>query len=151
MKQYKDLDLKLIRDVADLDFAHFTFGRGQCSCCYGPIDMPAIYWKNKKKPIEVKDSENSFHYELGGKPFSYSEMEYILFKNANNGSGTVTKNDYIKDGTCIQYNLSKEKVKVVCKMLQEQLGNEYLVIEPENDLCCIQILYHPCKDYTPIS
>ena len=66
-------------------------------------------------------------------------MEYILFKNAYNGSGTVTKNDYIKDGTCIQYNLSKEKVKLVCKMLQEQLGDEYEVLVPENSAVCIII------------
>lgn len=32
--QYGDLNLKKIRDDNEFDFAHFTYQRGMCSCCY---------------------------------------------------------------------------------------------------------------------
>lgn len=71
MKTYADLDLKAIREACDLDFAHYTYGRGQCSCCYGPLEMPAKYWRNRKKPKIVYDTPYEpgrgriFHYEMG--------------------------------------------------------------------------------------
>lgn len=33
--KYKELNLKKIREDNDLDFAHFTYQKGMCSCCYG--------------------------------------------------------------------------------------------------------------------
>ena len=80
--KYGELNLREIRDLADIDFAHFTYRRGQCSCCYGPKDLLKMYWKNRVIP-------------------EHDDYSYILFKNADNGSGTVTKNDEISDGTCI--------------------------------------------------
>lgn len=31
MKQYKDLNLRKLREEADIDFAHFTYKKAQCS------------------------------------------------------------------------------------------------------------------------
>lgn len=117
---YRDLNLRQIRDDCDLDFAHFTYQRGMCSCCYGPKDLPKRYWKNGKIP------------EGDG-------YEFILFKNADNGSGCVTKNNKIEDQTYIEWSLSDEKLQKVCQMLQEQLGEKYKVIVPEDEYSCIII------------
>lgn len=121
-KVYGDLNLKKVREDADLDFAHFTYQRGMCSCCYGPADLPAKYWKNG---IVRKDDD----------------AEYILFKNAYNGSGIVTKNDIIENYTCIEWHIkSKEKLDLVCQMLMEQLGDGYVVGKPLTSMRCILIL-----------
>jgi len=69
-KTYSDLNLKAIREALNIDFAHFTYKQGQCSCCYGPKDLPKMYWKDRTIP-------------------EGDDYSYILFKNANNGSGTV--------------------------------------------------------------
>lgn len=47
MKKYGDLKLSKLRDELGLDFAHYTYLRGQCSCCYGPLDMSARYWRKR--------------------------------------------------------------------------------------------------------
>ena len=121
MKQYKHLNLAAIRKTLDIDFAHYTFLRGQCSCCYGPDDMPARYWKNGI----VKDSRDA---------------SYILFKNATNGSGIVNRNSWITDNTYILYdNLTPEQISNFCKLLQEQLDSDYLVLEPVDTMRCICI------------
>ena len=141
MKQYKDLNLKEIREECELDFAHYTYGRGQCSCCYGPFDMPARYWKNSKKPTEVKDGRFVVGYEIDGKPFNKKEMTYILFKNADNGCGTVTRNDEIKDNTCVSFHFKDNKQKnKACQMLLDQLDSDYVLAVPEENDCCILIL-----------
>lgn len=144
MKTYGDLNLKQIREDNGLDFAHFTYLKGQCSCCYGPMDMPARYWHRSKKPVEIrkKTGKNaSFHYELDGKPFDMDGMKYILFKNANNGSGTVKKSDTIDDYTCIGYseNLYGEKLEKICRDLARQLDEDYVVIVPKTSMRCIMI------------
>jgi hypothetical protein len=120
--QYKDLNLKKIQVLADLDFAHYTFGKNQCSCCYGPKDMPARYWKNGK--ISDKSNEN---------------LDYILFKNAYNGSGAVTANNYLaeKANIYIMWNLSQKKLNKVVRLLREQVGREFIVQKPEDDFTCI--------------
>lgn len=121
MKFYRDLNLAAIRDAVGIDFAHFTFGKGQCSCCYGPMDLPARYWKDGKKP-ENRDTKYT----------------YLLFKNASNGSGTVTKNDAI-DRVYVLYSMTPEQVNMACEMLQEQLGYGYVVEEPKDHTQCIYI------------
>ena len=78
--QYKDLDLKGLREKCGIDFAHYTFKKGMCSCCYGPSDFPAKYWH---KGIVKEDT--------------IENVSYILFKNADNGSGRVTRNNYLKE------------------------------------------------------
>lgn len=120
MKTYGELDLKKIREEADLDFAHFTYKKGQCSCCYTPKDLPKRYWKNG-----IIREDNDY--------------EFILFKNAYNGSGTVTKNDYIKDYTCISWDFPMEKMQLVCDLLQEQLGDDYFIEIPKSQYHCIVI------------
>ena len=82
LKRYKDLDLKKIMRDFNLDFAHYTYLPGQCSCCYGPWDMSATHWKNKVVPKTKEERDKA---------------RYILFKNADNGSGIRTKNDFIKE------------------------------------------------------
>ena len=119
--QYKDLDLKTLREKCDLDFAHYTYGKDQCSCCYGPRDMPAKYWKNGK----VSDKTN---------------IEYILFKNAYNGSGAVTGNDYLAEQQNIYIGWhieSEEKLNKVIHMLREQVGREFIVSKPKDIYTCI--------------
>lgn len=109
--KYKDLNLKKLREDNDLDFAHYTYKEGMCSCCYGPKDLPKRYWKDGVIP----DGD---------------DYTYILFKNANNGSGVVHRDDEIKDYQCISWRFDDSKLDKVCSDLQEQLGNEYIVLVP---------------------
>lgn len=118
--KYKELNLKKIREDNDLDFAHYTYKKGMCSCCYWPTDLASIYWKNRTK----RDDDN---------------YEYILFKNADNGSGHVTREDEIKGNVCISWRFDPSKLRKVCKDLQEQLGDDYSVLVPPNDLYTIVI------------
>ena len=132
--QYKDLNLKKIRDDNGLDFAHFTYQRGMCSCCYGPLDLPKRYWRGGKRPVEVDD-----HYEVDGQRINTNDVQFILFKNANNGSGSVKSADKIKDYQCIEWHFPMEKMKRICQELQNQVGDEYVVMAPPNEGYCIII------------
>jgi hypothetical protein len=132
LRKYKDLDLKTIREECDLDFAHFTYQKGMCSCCYSPKDLPKLYWKNRCIPTKsnydfFSDGEDSKGYT------------YLLFKNADNGSGHVTKEDYIGKYTCIEWGFPMEKLDKVCSMLQEQLGDLYYIEKPTDHFTCIVI------------
>lgn len=143
MKTYGDLDLKKIREDNGLDFAHFTYLRGQCSCCHGPLDMPARYWHKSKKPIKIQHTTPegliTCSYELGGEPFDRYRIKYILFKNAWNGRGTVTKKDVIRGQTCVSYSLDAPLVEKVCRDLASQLDEDYVVVVPEDSMTCIVI------------
>lgn len=125
--KYKDLNLKKIREDNDLDFAHFTYQKGMCSCCYGPKDLPKRYWRNNTIP----DGD---------------DYTYILFKNADNGSGVVKRDDEIGGGTydCVAWDFPIEKLENVCKDLQDQVGDEYIVFKPKDKMYCILI----CKKET---
>ncbi|MEE1084982.1 MAG: hypothetical protein UH850_14745 [Paludibacteraceae bacterium] len=125
--KYKDLNLKKIREDNGLDFAHFTYQKGMCSCCYGPKDLPKRYWRNGVIP-------------------EHNDYTYILFKNANNGSGIVKRDDEIccHSYECISWDFPIEKLENVCKDLQAQVGNEYVVFKPKSHRCCILI----CKKGT---
>lgn len=120
MKTYGDLNLKALQIEAGIDFAHFTYKNGMCSCCYGPQDLPKRYWKD-------------------GEVIEDGDFSYILFKNANNGSGTVTKTDRIEDFTYIEHSLSDSQMEKVINLLQEQLGEEYIVNKPKSEFECIEI------------
>lgn len=120
MIKYKELDLKKIRETANLDFAHYTFKKHMCSCCYGPKDLPKKYWKDGIVPTN-------------------DNYSFILFKNAKNGSGAVTKEDYIKNLTHIRWRMSKEQLDMVCDMLLEQLGDGYIIGKPRTKEYCIFI------------
>jgi hypothetical protein len=119
--QYGDLNLKKIRDDNGLDFAHFTYQRGMCSCCYGPRDLTKRYWRG-----------NVIHED----DYDYT---YLLFNNADNGSGHVKRTDEIDNYTCIEWGFPMEKLEKVCKDLQEQLGDKYVVLMPTDTYTCIQI------------
>lgn len=119
--QYGDLNLKKIRDDNGLDFAHFTYQRGMCSCCYGPRDLPKRYWRGNVIP------EDDYDYT------------YLLFKNADNGSGHVKRANEIDNYTCIEWGFPMEKLEKICKDLQEQLGDKYVVLMPTDTYTCIQI------------
>ena len=125
MLKYKDLDLKHLREVCDIDFAHFTYKPDQCSCCYGPKDLPKRYWRNGVIPDK-----------------SYDELSYILFKNANNGSGAVKREDYLSEqrNICIEWHLSEEQLDAVCKELEKQVGEEFDVVKPTDKYTCIQLI-----------
>ena len=118
--KYKDLNLKLVRELNNLDFAHFTYKRGMCSCCYGPKDLPMKYWKNRSIP-------------------DHDDYTYLLFKNADNGSGHVTQNAEIASRTYIEWDFPMEKLPDVCRSLQQQLGDEYVVLVPKTNSKCISI------------
>lgn len=121
MKKYKDLDLHKLRIDNDLDFAHFTYQSGQCSCCYGPKDLPKRYWRNGVIP-------------------EGDDYTYILFKNADNGSGTRRKVDMIEDYTCIEYDIKdRTQLENICLDLQRQLGPVYRVLIPKDENECIVI------------
>ena len=128
---YKELKLRELRDKLDLDFAHYTFQPKQCSCCYGPQDQPALYWKDRK--ILHGDELN--------------KAKYILFKNADNGSGHVRGTEEI----CSRRNSGKEYIlwnsdsiddvllTAICKELQERVGSGYKVIKPKDEYTTIII------------
>lgn len=118
--KYKDLDLKKIREDNDLDFAHYTYEKGMCSCCYGPKDLSEEFWK-------------------GGVIPDHKNYTYLLFKNADNGGGIVTGDDEIKDYQCVNWKFPIEKLENVCKDLQTQLGDGYVVLKPKDDRYCILI------------
>lgn len=118
--KYKELNLKKIRDDNGLDFAHYTYKKGMCSCCYGPKDLPKRYWKN-------------------GVILEHDDYTYILFKNADNGSGVVKRDDEIRSYQCISWRFPMEKLQKVCDDLQNQLGNNYVVIVPKDNFTCIII------------
>lgn len=119
--KYKDLNLKKIRDKHGLDFAHFTYKPGMCSCCYGPRDLAKRYWKNGIIPDENAD------------------YTYLLFKNADNGGGHVKFTDEIKSCEWISWNFPQEKLVDVCKDLQEQFGDKYVVLVPKDNHFCIVV------------
>lgn len=119
--KYKDLNLKHLREVCDIDFAHYTYKRGMCSCCYGPKDLPSIYWRNRKILEDV----------------DYDDISYILFKNADNGRGCVKAEDNMGQTECIEWNLTPEQLDKVIAELEKQVGDEYDVVRPNNKYTCI--------------
>lgn len=119
MKTYGDLNLKAIREACGLDFAHYTYQKNQCSCCYGPQDQPKRYWLNGIIP-------------------EHDNYSFVLFKNAYNGSGTVTKSNIIEDYTCIEHKFNTtEQAHQFCKLLKEQLGNDYVVTYRNNEFTVV--------------
>lgn len=145
---YRDLNLKHLREVCDIDFAHFTYKPNQCSCCYGPLDLPARYWRNGKKPPEYVPGTEVYNNEgklIGGK---YTDYEYILFKNAHNGSGYVKSTDEIKPYQCVSWSMSQDKLKKVVEELKRQLGADYKVVMPESEHYCIEIIHKSHKNYS---
>lgn len=144
MKTYADLDLKKIRDDCGLDFARHTYSQGQCSCCYGPQDMGEEWWVKGKKPQKIVAKRDA-----AGKSVSYTwdrdidKYTYILFKNADNGSGRIKSlKEPVKNHTFVEHRVSSnEQLEKVCQMLQEQLGAMYYVEMPEDQNFCIDIYY----------
>lgn len=120
--KYRELNLIDLRKKADIDFAHYTYKRGQCSCCYGPKDLPKRYWKDNV--VSNKD---------------YDDISYILFKNADNGSGIVKKDDTLIDDF-IEWNLSDSQLENVCRLLKDQVGDDYYVVIPKGKYECIRVV-----------
>lgn len=120
MMLYKDLDLRKLREECGLDFAHYTYKPGQCSCCYGPKDMASIHWKDRVIP-------------------EGDDYTYLLFKNADNGSGHVKAHDTIGDRIYIEWGFPEDKMKDVINSLSSQLSDEYIVLQPKTRFKCIQI------------
>lgn len=129
-KTYGNLNLRKIRDELGLDFAHYTYGKGQCSCCYGPQDMASIYWKNRVIP----EGDN---------------FKSILFKNSYNGNGRIkNKSELIRNYTCIMHhNLSFEERIAFAKKLKEQLDDDYIICVPKSETYTLIILYKEGSNY----
>ena len=156
MIKFKDLNLRKLIEDCGIDFAHYTYTANMCSCCYGPTDMSSRYWAGKT----MKERED--RKEEAKKTRDYT---YILFKNANNGSGIVNGEDYVcsvyhndkkrfwvpNNATVeyIEWNMPDGKLVKVCKALQEQLGDEYEVVKPTSKFCCIEIKYVGKDPYIP--
>lgn len=130
MKKYGDLDMRKLREVCNLDFAHFTYLRGMCSCCYGPKDFPKRYWRNNT----IIEDES---------------ITYILFKHATNGDGIRTKNDVIENVVYVGYRVrTKEQLLQICVELMHQLDNDYVVLVPKQMDCAVIICTtNKLKDY----
>lgn len=127
-KYYSDLDLKSLAIECGLDFAHYTYVPGMCSCCFGPLHFSGCYWVNGSEGR--KRAENTGNYT------------YILFKNAENGSGVVSDSDLIENDTHIRYRVNnKDQLLRVCKHLQKQLGDDYEIVIPDDFSYCIEIKY----------
>lgn len=118
--RYGDLHLETVREACGLDFAHFTYQPGMCSCCYGPEDLPSIYWHN--------------HTKLDG------NYTYILFKNADNGSGCVKRKDFVKDITYVSWDFPMDRMESVCKHLKECFGDDFSVIAPKDHFHTITVV-----------
>lgn len=131
MKTYADLNLKELREKCDIDFAHYTYRRGQCSCCYGPKNLAKTHWR---KGIDVENVE---------------DYSYILFKNADNGSGHVTKNDELNDIEFVEWGeLNDEKLNAVCKELSIQYGDNWIVLVPNCNYKTIIIVNREYRNFT---
>jgi hypothetical protein len=127
---YGDLDLKSLMKECDIDFAHYTYGKNQCTCCYGPRQMPKRFWRN-------------------GKIAENNDFEYILFKNAYNCGGSKKPTDTLacypemytssdKEHIFIAWRINTpEKLKRVKKALEKQVGSEFKVEIPDDDRYCI--------------
>lgn len=134
MKQYKDLDLMAIAKQANLDFAHWSC-LGNCSCC-----------------IDIEGDFRQKYFTRPKSEINFTDLQYILFKNANNGSGDVKENYVIgfqSDGyggidtreypVYVMHRINKqEDLQTVVKLLQEQLGVDYKV-SCANSSECIKI------------
>ena len=152
MKTYGDLNLKKLRQDNGLDFAHYTFKRGQCSCCYGPLDMADRYWETGRKPQRIPAGKAG-NTQIWKYDRPMEDVQYILFKNAANGTGPVTKNDVICVPSeirrkftfypyltvCIAWQFPWEKMDGVLNSLREQLDDDYVVIRPSDEQHCIEI------------
>lgn len=132
MKTYGDLNLKDLRDECGLDFAHFTYQRGMCSCCYNPKDLPARYWRGGIIPFNKISYFCDDFKKTTDDETKEGEYTYLLFKNADNGSGTVTKADTIEDYTCIEWGFPYSLLDKVVEMLAEQLDDDYVILKPVN-------------------
>lgn len=136
---YKDLKLKEFRDELGLDFAKHGYERDQCSCCYGPKDQSRVWFSKKYREMTQEQFDE----------VSTNDLNYIMFKNANNGGGFVTENDEIKGYQCVEWNLPSVDLHTVCIELQKRLGDEYTVLEPSSSSWTIVILYKhdSCYEY----
>lgn len=111
------------------------------------MPVPAKYWAKGKKTKKInvtrdqKGDINSYQWDR-----DTNEIPFILFKNANNGCGVINSlEEPIKDYTLIEHHfVSKEQKHQVCEMLQYQLSEEYVVVEPDDKLVCIVIRMRDC-------
>lgn len=111
--KYGDLNLGKLRDDCGLDFAHYTYKKNQCSCCYGPRDQARIHWRNQ---TIIADGE----------------ISYILYKNAYNCGGCVSKEDEVNLIDYVSWSMPDTLLPIVCKELSRQYGKEFRVFQPKN-------------------
>lgn len=133
--RYCDLNLQEIREKNDLDFAHYTYRKGMCSCCYRPLDLSKKYWRNN----EIPSNKVSYSPNDDDTAVADNEYTYLLFKNADNCGGHVCATDEISDVEIIEWGFPISKLDSVCKDLQEMFGENYTVEKPENASKCIVV------------
>ena len=125
---YKDLNLNYLKDLLNLDFAHFSYVNEMCSCCYSISDFPSNYWRNGI--IVSKDS------------LSFEEVNYILFKNSIGGKGEVKENDTLDEFESIEYQFCNRELLInFCKELSKICSKfDYEVLIPPNEDLSIILL-----------
>ena len=73
-------------------------------------------------------------------------VQYLIFKNADNGSGRVARNDDIGEFECIQWGFPVEKMGKICQDLEGQMGKEYEILVPSSEHFCIVAVSKSRKD-----
>lgn len=112
VKKFKDLKLKKL--LNKLDFAHFTYKDGMCTCCFTPMDFDAKYWKNEKIKTKYKKLNKLNSSEVDDK------LQYILFRNAD---------------------LTYVNLTYVIKYLETTLDDNYIVEKPKTEFDFINIVH----------
>ena len=129
-KFYGELNLKEIREKCSLDFAHYTYPHGMCPCCTCFLDFPKRYWAPDKRPLKTVLPNGETAYVLDGKQVTMDDFAYLLFMNSDRDGGYATKRTRI-DSVNVAYRFVSDQQKSdVCRLLSEQLGQNYVVAEP---------------------
>lgn len=122
LKKYGDLNFDVLRNDIGIDLVHYTCPRGHRWFELHPMDYPARCWR-------------------GGKPSDdYLDYTFILFKNAEDMGGYVTKEHYIENETFLETKFKDDiQAKRAIDELQRQLGTRYLVQWPPEEECSVEI------------
>lgn len=125
---YNDLKLDYLKNILNLDFAHFSYVNKMCSCCFSISNFPSEYWRDGK--IVCKNT------------IDFDKLNFILFKNSIDGTGEVSVNDNLSDFESIEYQFeNKEKLINFCNELSN-ICNKFgyqVLIPPNNDLSVILV------------
>lgn len=129
---YSDLNLNYLKNLLNLDFAHFSYVNKMCSCCFSISDFPTKYWRDGI--IVSKESSN------------FNNLNYILFKNSIDGTGEVSLNDTLDNFESIEYKfVNRELLVSFCSELSNICNKfNYQVLIPSNEDLSIILVNEKC-------